>query len=813
MTWTLEYLGGERSLADWGLAEEVSRRMVNMGPDRLTVSAPGPMDAAPKFAYGREVIVRRGRAPGESGYAGGSIYFRGKVARVFRSGSGRGEAIGYEFCGPWWDFERLVFQQLWKICTGFEDGEYTYGTWRTSELFLCRTNEGAAQDTGAQIREAVGWAVTCGVAVQLGTIDAAVNIPWYHVRDVTVAEVIRQMLRWTPDVVVWFDYTTTPPTMHARRLANLPVVEVGVADAVLEELELTPRQDLVLPAVCLRFKQIGSIDGRPFTVFTDQFYPEEATGRELGAAVHTIDLAGYQKTNVYGELECAECAAQAETNAARLAWWQGKEPLLNSPRVDTRLTPEKITVSAAVIRDANGDEVDLEDYPYELLDGQVAEWMEDGGQPVVVVSATVTARVTYDLYRTDEGWLETNAEKFLLERGRTKELSCRIRLTNGRGGRYSAVATEAQGELPPAGLAQAIYEAHAVLQYEGRIACVAEEVLPALRMGIKLRVQTGEATYDNLLVQGVEEAVGSGQTQVMVGPASHLGLADLVELLRVNRSRLVYENPRVYSGGQAGGGESVTLGRNLPRENTTAGLGDRRQAALTAADGENTALLSLDAEKQKLELGLVDADGDRVEDSAGITLAVGDLEHATAAEGKEVDAKLRRVHYTDSRDGALSRCYGLFTASEADEDDEHDDEVEDLYFGGGGGAVRMRVKEVHGDYLTCRTWDGENEGEADVQVAKPPQLRHSLSGQTVAGVEVSYSDYDIDGGVCTRTASADGYDDQEEMVIPVYQLGARADAEIWAYQPTGGTGVVNAPDWLDVNCDARAWCYNVPEPV
>ena len=59
-----------------------------------------------------------------------------------------------------------------------------------------------------------------------------------------------------------------------------------------------------------------------------------------------------------------------------------------------------------------------------------------GGQPVVVVSATVTARVTYDLYRTDEGWLEPHAEKFLLERGRTKELSCRIRLTNGRGGRY-----------------------------------------------------------------------------------------------------------------------------------------------------------------------------------------------------------------------------------------------------------------------------------------------------------------------------------------------------------------------------------------
>lgn len=135
--------------------------------------------------------------------------------------------------------------------------------------------------------------------------------------------------------------------------------------------------------------------------------------------------------------------------------------------------------------------------------------------------------------------------------------------------------------------------------------------------------------------------------------------------------------------------------------------------------------------------------------------------------------------------------------------------------GGGNGvgisAKRYRVKSVQGDYLTCRTWDGSTEGDTDVLVAKPPQLRHSITSQTVNGVSVTYSDYAISDGVCTRKASATSYPDQAEMVIPVWQLaGTRVDAEIWADQPEGGTGVEDEDEepieWQDTNRDARAWC-------
>jgi len=138
----------------------------------------------------------------------------------------------------------------------------------------------------------------------------------------------------------------------------------------------------------------------------------------------------------------------------------------------------------------------------------------------------------------------------------------------------------------------------------------------------------------------------------------------------------------------------------------------------------------------------------------------------------------------------------------------------ELFPGGGGAestARRFRVKSVQGDYATCRTWDGSVEGDSDVNIAKPPQLRHTITSQTVNTVSVAYSGHTITDGVCTRVASATGYDSQNEMVLPVWQLaGTGKDAELFAIQPDGGTGVDDAPDWLDLNVDGRAWCELYP---
>jgi hypothetical protein len=114
-----------------------------------------------------------------------------------------------------------------------------------------------------------------------------------------------------------------------------------------------------------------------------------------------------------------------------------------------------------------------------------------------------------------------------------------------------------------------------------------------------------------------------------------------------------------------------------------------------------------------------------------------------------------------------------------------------------GQVWRMRIKEVHGDYLTCVPYDGSHEGP-ECTVDKPPELKHSVSSESIEGSTVSYSYAtradNLDG---KRTASGAG-PDQTEIIIPVYKV----DDEILAVRNAIGSSY----EWCDLNRDARAWC-------
>lgn len=77
---------------------------------------------------------------------------------------------------------------------------------------------------------------------------------------------------------------------------------------------------------------------------------------------------------------------------------------------------------------------------------------------------------------------------------------------------------------------------------------------------------------------------------------------------------------------------------------------------------------------------------------------------------------------------------------------------------------RYRVKTINSSSLSCRTYDGTNEGGDLIEVAMPPSLR----GQTAT------------------------------LVLPQYVV----NGEIFATTPVGGSGVVDVT-WQDVNVDAR----------
>ncbi len=125
---------------------------------------------------------------------------------------------------------------------------------------------------------------------------------------------------------------------------------------------------------------------------------------------------------------------------------------------------------------------------------------------------------------------------------------------------------------------------------------------------------------------------------------------------------------------------------------------------------------------------------------------------------------------------------------------------EALTSGGAQASRRFRVKSVAGDWLVCRTWNGEKEGDTDVLVAKSFLLRRSRwDGVLHNGVTYTYTS-DVERTATNGTAT------ETQVVVPAYVVGD----EVWATRNClGGTGVWTPEEeqlvWLDDNRDGRAW--------
>lgn len=244
MNWTITSNGTEKLLADWGITR-VTRKLVSQGMDELTFHTDGTSaDAAPLFANKSTLVLSRNRTQASDGaFSGGTTWFQGLVIQVPRAGAPDAESIAYRVAGPWWYLDNLTFQQAYQnIFLGYAvAGDPTtaiYGPSNSSHLFLNQAPVANALlkiTTGQQIIEALNWALLPFINAhitppfQIGTITPAVDVPIDEVRDITCAEVIHKMLRWSPDAVTWFDYTTTPPTFNCKRRADMATVNLDIS--------------------------------------------------------------------------------------------------------------------------------------------------------------------------------------------------------------------------------------------------------------------------------------------------------------------------------------------------------------------------------------------------------------------------------------------------------------------------------------------------------------------------------------------------------------------------------------------------------
>jgi hypothetical protein len=235
---------------------------------------------------------------------------------------------------------------------------------------------------------------------------------------------------------------------------------------------------------------------------------------------------------------------------------------------------------APVLQDKNGNPINSTTYPalfagsgpYLLLDGNVCPWMHFGDSPANApascIQATITAYFAYVDNASPAGAAAVNPGTIACH---TKTI--KVKLTNLTSGTYhSQVVITATGEPLPIGLAGYIYGIERIPQYQGTFSVVEQEISDVCPIGFSLNLSGGLAEWEtmNACIQEVDYD-DSGKTTLIFGPAQHLGAADLVERLRVNRGpRWLYfigsdqMNKSNSSGGQA-------LGQNTPASSPSAG--------------------------------------------------------------------------------------------------------------------------------------------------------------------------------------------------------------------------------------------------
>lgn len=540
--WTLKYKGKEKPFAEWGI-RAVRRRLVSQGIDAISFVQPASSDLDdPLFEEGEIVEIKRDDA----------LWFYGRAEDAEGFATGRNAGLAYTISGPWWWLANMGFRQVWKVRPN--PFEPALADQFSSYCLLGSKVDGTQQTIKDQIAEALNYAIGQDAPLAFD-IDGLSTIfpPIRDVWNAPVADVIKKMIEWAPDIVSWFDYSTDPyPTLRMRRRENQAEVLLNLKASMkadgykISERKVRARNDLKVPGVVIYYIRTDSNNGSVYSVINEEKYPPGITGREPKALVAAINLEGANITYAQVTIECPTIDAQSAN------WWKLHDAHLQSPSI----VGLSITPNSATYTDENGDAV--EPLARELI-GTWSPWM---GGSVQRINVRALASWTE---RGDNGAVITVVERPIVTS---------IIATNLASGTYNSAPSGVTGEPQPIGLAEALYKAASVLHYEGRVVLKEEQCSGRVSVGSVLNLDNGRTPWKTMRaqVQEVVEEIDTGTTTVVFGPPQHLGPSDYIELLRATHNRLRFASPASRATGIAGG-TSAILGQAVSKQVATSGHG------------------------------------------------------------------------------------------------------------------------------------------------------------------------------------------------------------------------------------------------
>lgn len=326
MSWTLTYQGEEKSFAQWGLSH-LTRKLVNQSNDVVSLRADGTsLDAPLLFAPESAVTIQKSGKP----------WFYGIVTQVPSVGYATSENQSYTIAGPWWFLENLVYQQGWAQAKQVVEGKPLLEAIDTGRVILGQDKEGNPINNGRQIREVLEYSLAQGAPITIGEIGVDVIFPYDETKDISCAEAIQRLLRWSPDAVVWFDYSVLPyPMINIKRREALKKSTIALdGNSGIKCMKITPRYDLQSRCVVIKYEKNHVLDGQSWTTTEVDAFPQGADGKDFKSLVLTVELDGARVQSVSQAVKVAMIYPESAN------WWKAHVPSLEG------IPSEKITIDS-----------------------------------------------------------------------------------------------------------------------------------------------------------------------------------------------------------------------------------------------------------------------------------------------------------------------------------------------------------------------------------------------------------------------------------------------------------------------------------
>jgi len=585
--WTAQYGSTTQGFDAWGMSK-MHRRRRSCATDTVTFQLPGTaFDISPlPFQWLQPMQIFRNGIP----------WFYGWVTQPQPRASGKAEAIGYELSGPWYWLEKTIFQQQW-MTVDTSGGAVATQTTTRSNIIAGQSLNGVKINTGSTMREVLLYAqyafqgidfpttVTlanlppappANTPFQIGTITPSITIPYFQARDKTCADIVRILMKYSPDAVAWMDYSTSPPTLNITKRSEMAAGagpggsnrSISVLNGKFaSEFNPRPRYDLQVPAVIVKFEQNYSDNGTSYDKVTVDKYPPAVKDNTPRAWVQTIDLVGGQTTSQSEDIKTIPRPVTG-TEAFAMSWIFYKLPWLKAAinpgapgssnpyqydwvniyleSISTTIDPHD-PLNEIPQTKSNPNSVPLPDCHTlinELLTANVPDWFQSDLEldaAKVVIDTRLRYRGTDQATKLLFWYDPLNPQTPKTDgSGYLPQTTFTTKVTNASTQVYSEVTSVSAGEPAPVGFAQSLYEALAPLHFEGELTIVEQECSDPVPIGCVFNTTDGNPDWQtmNALVLSVNEEIDSGTTTVQFGPPLMLGLREIEELFRINLGRL-----------------------------------------------------------------------------------------------------------------------------------------------------------------------------------------------------------------------------------------------------------------------------------